>query len=236
MASPWSVLLQAMGERLDEDLLPAVYAAASVPTADIRQFFRDNGLAHLDPQAGANPGLPELEAAADRVIATARGRAAALGAVGGLAGAIAIPPEVLASLVQTLRLAQRLGVLYGFDPETETGKLVMWRAIAAGYEITLPSQGPIGLKVRDLPDVLRNQVPATRQASGWVARQVATRSVMSVANRVTRLIPGLGAGMAAWGAHRRIDAMGHRMAAVYARACNDTAFDVEDEVLAVEVG
>lgn len=236
MGSPWSVLWEALGERLDEDLLPAVYEAASVPTAEIRRQFREAALPHLDPEAGLRPEASELDAAADRIITGARGRAAALGAVGGLAGAFAIPPEVLASLVQTLRLAQRLAVLYGFDPETDLGKVVMWRAIAAGYEVSLPAQGPIGLKVRDLPDVLRSQVPATRQASGWLARQVVTRSVMSVANRVTRLVPGLGAGMAAWGAQRRIDGMGRRMAAVYARACVDSAFDLEDEVLAIEVG
>ena len=235
MASPWSVLLKSVGERLDEDLLPAVYEAASVPTAEIRQQLRDAGTPHLDPEAGLRPDPAELEAAAAGLIATARGRAAALGAVGGLAGAFAIPPEVLASLVHTLRLAQRLGVLYGFDPESDTGKAVMWRAIAAGFEIELPTQGAIGLKIRDLPDVMRSQVPATRQATGWLVRQVITRTALSVANRVTRLVPGLGVGVAAWGAQRRIEAMGSRMAGVYARACTDGAFDIDDEVLAVEV-
>jgi hypothetical protein len=236
MASPWSVLLGALGERLDEDLLPAIYEAASVPTADIRAWLREAGLAHVDPAAGQRPELADIETSAERVITTARTRAAALGAIGGLAGAFAIPPEVLASLVHTLRLAQRLAVLYGFDPETEVGRMTMWRAIAAAYEVEMPTQGPIGLKVRDLPDVLRSQVPATRQASGWLARQVLSRSVLNVANRVTRLVPGLGAGMAAWGAQRRIEGMGKRMVGVYARACTDAAFDIEDEVLAVEVG
>jgi len=235
MASTWSVLWEVLGERLDEDLLPAVYEAVSVPTSEIRAALREAGLAHLDPEAGLRPEPAELDAAAARLVATARGRAAALGAVGGLAGAFAIPPEVLGSLVHTLRLAQRLAVIYGFDPETDAGKMVMWRAIAAGYEFELPASGPMGLKVRDLPDLVRTQVPATRQATGWLARQVVTRSVMSVANRVTRLVPGLGAGVAAWSAQRRIDALAARMVAVYGRACADAVFDLGDEALAVEV-
>lgn len=235
MASPFSVLLQAFGERLDEDLLPAIYTAASVPTADVRTWMRDTGLVFLDADAGSYPSTAELDEAAARIISHTRDRAMAFGVASGFVGAVAIPPEVLASIVSSLRLAQRLAVLHGFDPETDVGRLVMWRALAAAYEVELPAQGPVGLKVRELPDLLRSQVPATRQASAWLARQVVVRATATVMSRITRLIPGLGAGLAGWGAHRRTHAMGARMVEVYRRAMTGAPFDLEGEALAVEI-
>lgn len=235
MASPLSVLLQALGERLDEDLLPAIYTAASVPTADVRAWMRDTGIPFHDPAAGSCPSSADLDDAAARIVAHARDRATAFGVASGFMGAVAIPPEVLASIVSTLRLAQRLAVLHGFDPETDVGRLVMWRALAAAYELELPAQGPVGLKVRELPDLLRSHVPATRQASAWLARQVVVRATATIMSRITRLIPGLGAGLAGWGANRRTHAMGGRMAEVYRRAMTGAPFELEGEEIAVEI-
>ena len=235
MASPVSVLLQALGERLDEDLLPAIYTAASVPTADVRAWMRDTGIVFVDSDAGTYPPTSELDDAALRVIVHPRDRATAFGIASGFVGAVAIPPEVLATIVSTLRLAPRLAVLYGFDPESEAGRIILWRALAAAYEFELPAQGPVGLKVRELPDLLRSQVPATRQASAWLARQVLVRATSTVMRRVTRFVPGLGAGLAGWGAHRRTHAMGERMIEVYRRAMTGAPFDLATEELAVEV-
>lgn len=235
MASPLDLLLQALGERLDEDLLPAIYAAASVPTDEVRAWMREEGIPFVDAEAGLHPTEAELEEAALRVVRATRNRATLLGVAGGVLGAVAIPPEVLASLVAMLRLAQRLAVLHGFDPETDAGKLVLWRALAAAYEVELPTQGPVGMRVRELPALFRSQVPATRQATTWLARQVVLRASSSVVGRVTRIVPGLGAGLAGWGAHRRTRAMGQRMIEVYRRAMLAAPFELAGEELAVEV-
>lgn len=235
MASPWQVLFELVGERVDEDLLPAIYEAASVPTSEVRAWLRERGLPHLDPEVGEVATLQEVEAAAEQVVSQAQGRAAMLGGVSGLAGAVAIPPEVLATLIHNLRLAQRLAVMFGVDPETDRGKMILWRALAAAYQFELPASGAVGLKVRDLPQALRAQVPATQQAAGWLARQVVWRSVMSVAGRVTRVIPGFGAGVGAWGGYRRTATMGQRMIGVYRRAADAAPFELVDEEQAVEV-
>jgi hypothetical protein len=235
MATAFGELFSSLGERLDEDLLPALYAAASVPTADVRSWLRESGIPHVDPASGASATAVELDEAARQVVSQTRDRATILGVASGLVGAVAVPPEVLASVIQTLRLAQRLAVLYGFDPETDGGKVVLWRAIAAAYELELPAQGPLGLKVRELPDLVRAQLPATHQATAWLTRQVVGRTIASIAGRVTRLIPGLGAGLAGYGARKRIHEQGQRMILVYARASEGVPFELDGESEAVEV-
>lgn len=237
MASPLGMLLDALGQRLDEDLLPSVYAAASAPTAATRAWLRESGLAFRDPETGSYPPADELARAAERVIRQARGRSTAMGVAGGLGGAVAIPPEVLAQLVHTLRLAQRLAVIYGIDPETDGGRILMWRALAAAYELELPAEGQVGsVRVRDLPDLVRRQLPASRQAAAWLAQQVAVRTAQLIAGRITRIIPGLGAGLAGWRANRRTEEMAKRMVEVYQKVADLEPFLLDGEVDAIEVG
>lgn len=235
MPTPLQMVMELLGERLDEDLLPAIYEAASVPTAEVRAWLREQGLPYLDPEAGVYASLEELREAGEKVIGQAQGRAAAIGVVSGLGGAVAIPPEVLATLVHVLRMAQRLAVLYGFDPEDDRGKMLLWRALAAAYGFELPAQASVGMRVRDLPEAIRSQLPASRQGTAWLARQVVWRSVMTVASRVTRVVPGLGAGIAGWSGYRRTEAMGRKMLDVYRRAADATEFDLADERPAIEI-
>lgn len=237
--TPWQVLLETLGDemrdRLDGDLLPALYAAVSVPTLTIRAELREEGLPFVYADAGQWPSAQELDEAAKRVITSAQRRGVGLGVASGFVGAAAIPPEVLAGLVLALRLGQRLAVLHGFDPENNAGRLVLWRAVAAAYEIELPREAQVGVRVRDLPELLKSQLPASQEAAGWMARQVATRAVLTALSRVTRLIPGLGAGVGGYAAHRRIDGMGKRMLTVFRRSVEAQPFDLLDESLAVEI-
>jgi hypothetical protein len=235
MPSPWSTLAELLADRLDADLVPLLYTAASVSPSQIRSEFEEDGIPYLDPDTGRNPPQAELILAAERVIRDSRNQATALAAAAGLAGAVAVPPEVLANMIQMLRLAQRLSVLFGFDPETDAGKLVMFRALAAAYELELPPQAQVGLKVRDLPMLLRNQVPATRNGGAWLLRQVTQRSVAMAVRRVVRMVPGLGTGLSAWGALRRVEKAGQRMVEVLHRASAGAGWELGEESLAVEV-
>ncbi len=236
MPSPWATLAELLTDRLDADLVPLLYSAASISPSQIRSEFEEDGIAYLDPATGRNPPQSELILAATRLIRDTRNQATALAAAAGLAGAVAVPPEVLANMIQMLRLAQRLSVLFGFDPETDAGKLVMFRALAAAYELELPPQAQVGLKVRDLPTLLRSQVPATRNGGAWLLRKVSQRSLAMAIRRATRLIPGLGAGLATWGSLRRVEKAGDRMVEVLHRASEGAGWELSDESVAVEVG
>jgi hypothetical protein len=235
VAENWRIVLDALGARLDTDLLPAIYDAASVPTPLIREELIAANLAFRDPTAGLEPDAAALADAVSRLSRQASRRSLAVGAASGLVGAAAIPPEVLATLVQTLRMGQRLAVIYGFDPDTDAGRIVLWRALAAAWDVDFPDQGRLSLKVSELPALLRAQAPATQSAAGWLARQVTGRALLSVASRVTRLVPGLGAGLAALGAQRRTAVMASRMAEVFSRAVESETWALAGEEIAVEI-
>lgn len=236
MANPWAGVLNLFVDRIDADLLPGIYAAVSVSTVEIRAQFEEEGIPYSDPSTGRNPALADVVVAAERVIRDSRNRATAVAAAAGLAGPVAVPPEVLAGIIQTLRLAQRLSVLFGFDPETDAGKVVMFRALAAAMDIELPQQAQVGLKIRDLPALVRSQLPGSSGSSGWIARQVVDRGTAMVVRRVVRLVPGLGMGLAAWGALRRTEQAGAKMVEVFRRATEAVPWDLGQEEIAVEVG
>jgi len=218
MASIWKQAADSLEDRLDEDLLPALYAAVSLPTGEIRDELDARGVTWYDPLSPRAPSLEELDQTADAVIDSSKRRAGLLGAAGALAGAIAVPPEVLAGLVHSLRLAQRLAVVYGFDPESERGRVLLWRALASANGIDLPEQGSMDLKVRDLPGALISRTPKGGNAAVWVTRRLVRRQTLLLTRRITRLIPGLGTGLAARSSVKGQAAQGAKMKAVFRRA------------------
>lgn len=219
--------------RLDEDLLPALYAAASLPTSEIRQQFWRQGVPFVLDHA-----LPpeDLLAASERVVAAAATRGGWASGAGALAGFAGIPPEAVASVVLTLRLAQRLGVVWGHDPETTAGQIMLWRCFAAAWGVELPEQGNLELRVRDLPAVLGRGAPNPTEAAAWVGQRVTRAALVKATRGVTRLVPGLTAGLSLVGGRRRVRAQGDRMVAVLARSYGGGPLDLADEVDAVVVG
>lgn len=205
----WDDLKGSADQRLETDLLPALYAAASLDTREIRQELRVSGVPMVEPLTGARPTLEELTLASDALIELARRQATVIGGAGGMAGAIGVPPEALASLVQILRLAQRLCVLYGHDPDEAAGYVMMWRAVGAAYQVTLPEE--VELKIKDLPAAAAMQLPEVREAARWMARRVLQRAVWSVLGKGIRWIPGAATGVSAYVANRRVKAQGRRM-------------------------
>ena len=211
-------ILDNLQERLDEDLLPALYAAVSVPTQEIRASLTERQMPWFDPLAEHNPSLHELDLSAKLVLERSRRRASLISAAGAIGGAATVPSEVLASLTHTLRLAQRLSVVYGFDPETDHGHMMVWRAMAAAFEIDMPEQGQMNMKVRDLPATLSKNLPATQNAAAWMTRAVVRRSVRTITRRITRMLPGMDVGLSVWSASRRQAERGERMISALRRA------------------
>jgi hypothetical protein len=220
--TPWrhlfDLVLKNATDRVDEDLLPTLYAAASVRTADVRAELTEQGVLWSDPVTGRHPTPAELDAAAQTLIERAARAATVRGAVAGAAGLAAVPPELVAAVVQTLRLSQRLAVLYGHDPEGDAGRLLLTRALALAFDVELPEQRQAAVRVRDLPAVLDRHLPVRFDGEPSFGRTLTMRALVTVASRMIRVLPGVGAGVGALGARRNLRRRGARMVEVFRRA------------------
>ena len=222
-----------LGERLDGGLLPALYKAASVSTGTIRAELRAAGLPYSDPATGQVPEAHALDQAAHRLIRDASRLAALRGAAGALGGLTTLAPETAAGLVQGLRLAQRLAVIYGHDPESDRGRLLLTRALSRAWQVELPTGGHVSTHLRQLPDVVRSRLSGPGPGTGEVARTVAVKVITTAGTRLGRIVPGLGTTLGAISARRELRAQGHAMQAVFQRAWEGD-LQVEGDVLDVQ--
>lgn len=217
--SVWEDFKDKADDRLETDLLPAIYAAVSLETAEVQQDLEDAGVPYV--RVGHHPSVEELGMAADALIELARRDATAIGAAGGAAGAIGVPPEALASVIHVLRLAQRLCVLYGHDPDQGAGYVVMWQTVAAAWQIELPEE--MEVRVKDLPKTAAAQIPEAKELAAWIGRKVVIRAVWSVLGKGIRWIPGMATGLSAYTANRRMKSQGRRMKAHLDEMARDRA-------------
>ena len=216
-------MLESLGTRVDEDLLGSFYRAASLDAEQIRVELRASDLPFHDPATGRTPTRDQLTVTAEAVIARTARRATLRGALGGFVGALSIPPEIAAAVVESLRLAQRLSVVYGFDPDTDQGRLLLSRAVARAWDVDTQLEGTLGLTLRELSMVLRARLPAVQSVTARLARSVAIRAAVSSSRRMSRILPGVGAGMSGWHARRSAREQGDRMRHVFERAWEGTA-------------
>lgn len=233
--NPWRILAEALGQRLDADLIPTLYAAASVPTPLLRAELRAAGRSFIDAETGSYPEPDELARTVNFVVKGSTRRATAVGAISGVAGVVAWAPEWVAGAVSALRLAQRLAVVHGFDPDTDEGKLLISRALAHAFDVKIPESTRVTTRVSELPALVRREGQTPVAMARWVAGQVASTSVAALASRVVRLVPGLGFAFGGVGAWRRSHRLAARMCEVFARAASGVPFEIHDEVLADEV-
>jgi hypothetical protein len=203
-------------ERMDSRLPAGFYAAVSVPSEPFRDALRRRGRAFIDPEAAQAPPDGDVDATARWVIAQAGVSSAGLAAVAATLGAASVPPEVVAQALAVLRTAQRLAIVYGFDPETERGALAVWRAVAAVYGVSLPSEGPADVRVRDLgalllPAPLRDR--DVKAAGMVVARAALRKSASMLMRRAVRWLPVplLSPGLSALQARRKQVEVGEQL-------------------------
>ena len=215
MATPASFLFE-MLDRADAQLVAGWYHTVSVSTDRVRAGLRHSGLSFVDPVLEHTPSMMELDLTAEKVIAQAALGASALSGAAGLVGAISMPPEFVASMVSILRMGQRLCIVYGFDPRRDRGQMALCRALAAAYDVDLPSVGPVGMRVSDLTRL--SGPPADLQSIGAsLARAILVRSAWWVAGRVTRYVPVVSATSTALAARQRTEQAARRMQGVLKR-------------------
>lgn len=223
-------------ERLDLDAADRMYQRISVDPRRFRRTLHTAGRVHVE-EGQPRPSAEALRATGTWVIEQASFRSGAVGGIAGLSGAASVPAEVAARGLATLRLAQRLLLLYGFDPSSDRGQTALWKVLAAGLEIAVPDQALVGTKATDLPRAVATG--DTRTVGGELVSALVRRTTRSVLSRAVRLVPLLGVASNARAASQRIGAAGHRMLDVLDRLYEPPAPDqVEDaeEVEEVEEG
>lgn len=230
MPSPLRQAFDNLAERLDEDLVPALIRRASLPTATLHEELDAAGICRVGGP-GPVPSAAELDTAAGRVIRRAGRRALVRGALAGAAGVFAIAPEAAAAVIQTLHLGQRLAIVYGHDPETDAGRVVLIRAMAEALGLELPDQAPARPRVRELPALLAGGPRDPGASAGAMVSTLAVRAAVSVASRFSRAIPGLGAGLSAVTARRSLADQGHRMHSALRRGYGGEDFAAVDDGL-----
>ncbi|MEQ1505630.1 MAG: hypothetical protein ABMB14_25580 [Myxococcota bacterium] len=204
-------------ERADRTLVAGWYHAVSASPERIRAWLRLRGLPFVDPAASDSPALAEVDRTAELVIARSSTMIGAIGGAAGLGGAATIPSEWLATTIAVLRLAQRLCVVYGFDPETDRGEMALCRALAAAYGVQVPDTAPARMRIRDLPGLLRSDGQPREGVSSRLARAMAKSTAWWVAGKLTRLVPVLSASSHAIDARLNVDETGRRMQLVLRR-------------------
>lgn len=226
-----ALLVEAV-DRADASLVAGGYRAVSVSADRVRAWLRFRGFAWLDPDATDPPSMRELDRTADAVIGRAATLCGALGGAAGVAGAPSVPPEAVATAILVLRMAQRLCVVYGFDPATDRGQMALTRALAAAWQVELPETGAFGLRVSDLPSVFKPGA-SPRQVGGKLVRAMAIGTVGWIASRLTRFVPLVSAPVHAFDSRAKVDAAGRRMQQVLRRLAevrDGVAGEVEDAI------
>ena len=221
-----------MVDRADRQLAAGWYEGVSVRTVEVRRWLERARLPFVHPDRPAPP-MEDVERTAQQLISISRRRSAVMSLAAGLAGPWAVPPEIAVASVSILRLAQRLAITFGFDPETDRGRIAMFRALADALDVELPERGPVGVRVSELPSLaMPNMQP--ENVALWLARAMLVKSALSVAGRITRFVPVLAGGVGAWTARRRTQALGAKMVVVYRRLAETPLLTMVEDAHEVE--
>lgn len=207
-----------LGERLDGEVLPALYKIASLPAEVVRAELRSEGLDHWDPESGNQPTRSSMERSSELLVRRATRLAGVRGAAGAFGGLMTLAPELGLALVQSLRLAQRIAAVWGHDTDSEGGRLLLTRALAAAWKIDLPREGMQTTHLSQVPGLVRSSLQMQTFSGRALARSVATRAVGMAGRRVGSVIPGLGTGLGAWSARRQVRTQGAALTGFFASA------------------
>ncbi|MCB9743298.1 MAG: EcsC family protein [Alphaproteobacteria bacterium] len=187
----------------DPEVLRLIYDKVSVSVYEARGELKARGWPYAEPAAGVWPPLEQLDESADHLAKGALLTASAIGLAGALGGLVALPPELLADALHSLRMAQRMGVIYGFDPATDKGRILLRRAMEAAYGLPQPDPARPALRLVDLPALARQRLPqVSGDAARWAASTAARRVATWPLRRAARWVPGLGPGLAARASRR----------------------------------
>jgi uncharacterized protein (DUF697 family) len=175
-----SFLAERIGRALESSFRRAYGRFGVNPQRYLRELRLGHGLPIQAYPDVYNIHPAALDHVAARTIAGTRRIAAVEGAGFGLGGALTLLPDVSVLGVITLRLIQKLGLIYGFEYSTEEERAELWIATASAAGV----------------DVGRDWVK--KQVIERLAVRIAEKAGGELAEKVSgALVPVLGAGLGA---------------------------------------
>ncbi len=228
-----SDILRELSGRVDEDLPPYVLQSISIDLSEYRSDLDAAGLAYIIPSSPHHHTPEALALSAQTAIKKSVRKASIMGAAGGLAGFLGVPPEAAARVLQSLRLAQRLAIIYGHDPGTDRGAMHVRKALASAWEFELPAHANVDIRLSDIPTIVRSNIPANHSGGLWFTRTMLTQASSVVGRKITRIIPGLGIGLGALQARRSARSQGDRMHQSFLRSYRPPAMKAVEDAIEV---
>jgi len=150
--------------------------SVEIDPEEFRQYLADKHQLWV-PHFGRMRDVPveELDMIADQLIMHAQKIALAQGAGFGLGGVITLLPDASLLTIITLRLIQRLCLLYGFEEKDSERRLQMWMAAAAAAGIDLGKDLAEKQVVEKLAPRLAGRLAiriGEESAEKWVGRMI----------------------------------------------------------------
>ena len=113
--------------------------------------------------------------------------------------------------------------------------MLVQRALAASFDIELPAQASVGMRVRDLPAVLRDSTPTVHQGATWLAQTAVRQTAKAVLRPIGRAIPGVASAPAAWRSRQSMRTQAERILHVIQRSASDPLWSTASVTDAHEV-
>ena len=206
-------LLYELEVRTNKDLLPAILNRLGLSKAAILEELQA-----LGAPTGFETGTPlhELDKSVQLLERRNERRSMIWGSLAALGGAFTLTPEALAEVVFELRRSQRLSVVFGFDPKTPLGELLVWGSLAEAYRVKLPQQTRLGVDIRSFGQLTQTEPAASSQLG--VTLELILASLAATRRKPSRVLPILGAGSHALELRRQRREKHQRMAAHFREA------------------
>jgi hypothetical protein len=226
-----TILLEEVGAEIDSNTLPKLYDLASIDVDATLEDFRRRGWTYCEPRLNRRPSKDLLLPHSEALIRSSARRALYRGGIGSAAGPLGAISHRTAHFVQSLRMIQRLGLLYGYDPHNETEKAILLRALARGYDVKLPAQNKMQLRLREVPNLVRT---INSQAHSSIMSTILESTKSGGLKRLRRWIPGAGIGFEALAAKKNMYRIGENANGYFTRLYQGD-IDLSDMVEAIEI-
>ena len=182
-------LLYELEVRTNKDLLPALLSRLGLTKATILQELDELGAVS---GFTANTELHQLDESVRLLERRKEKRSMMWGSLAAMGGALSLTPEAFAQVAFELRRSQRLSVVFGFDPHSPLGELLVWKSLADAFEIELPEQTRLGIEIRSFSRPKTSAPAASTQAGVVLELILASHSASS--RKTSRILPIVGAG------------------------------------------